>query len=255
MSRLNEIKKRHLDRKKMKSDMRPIRLNDPVASGRVPYGKECQKTGESYPLFKTNRFLFKCIVAALLILVAIISERSMDSRFNTVRSVMEKSFANDFQFTEVSKWYESKFGQPLAFFPSQTKTDNRSEQKTTKSTSSNAIAFSQPVAGEVKEQFSDLKQGILVQTTPKSKVEAVKDGIVVFVGEKKETGKTIIVQHQNGAESWYGRLNKVHVKIYDNVKKGQDLGIVSDDTNDKHGSFYFALKEDGKFVDPATLFQ
>ncbi|MDG2658661.1 stage IV sporulation protein SpoIVFA, partial [Vibrio parahaemolyticus] len=84
-------------------------------------------------------------------------------------------------------------------------------------------------------------------------VESVNEGLVVFAGKKEELGNTVQIQHADGTESWYANLNDMSVKLYDYVSKKQKIGTVSNDTNDKNGKFYFAIKKDEKFIDPIQV--
>ena len=84
-------------------------------------------------------------------------------------------------------------------------------------------------------------------------VEAINDGIVIFAGEKEGIGKTIIIQHKNNSESWYGQLESFNVALYDPVKKGMQIGQMTRSEDGSKGTFYLAVKENGEFVDPKKV--
>ena len=69
-----------------------------------------------------------------------------------------------------------------------------------------------------------------------SKVEAINEGVVIFAGEKEGIGKTVVIQHANKSESWYGQLEKFDVKLYDLVKKGKEIGQVTVSEDGSKGS-------------------
>ena len=39
-----------------------------------------------------------------------------------------------------------------------------------------------------------------------SVVEAMSEGIVRYVGKRDDTGNTVIIQHADGTETWYGHI-------------------------------------------------
>lgn len=71
-------------------------------------------------------------------------------------------------------------------------------------------------------------------------VYAVGAGKVTAVGENEEIGKYIRITHGNKAESLYGNLKTVKVTTQSNVKKGQIIGIYSEEAGK---DFYYSLKE------------
>jgi stage IV sporulation protein FA len=86
-------------------------------------------------------------------------------------------------------------------------------------------------------------------------VKAIKEGVVTSVGVKDGLGKTIVIQHSDKSESWYGNLADIKVSLYDNVKKEQVVGTVSDSTGtDKtKGKYYFAIKKEDQFINPIQV--
>lgn len=56
-------------------------------------------------------------------------------------------------------------------------------------------------------------------------VNVIQSGIVVYVGEKDDLGKTVIVQGIDGIDVWYSNLSNVDVSLYDYVSNGDIIGI------------------------------
>jgi stage IV sporulation protein FA len=96
---------------------------------------------------------------------------------------------------------------------------------------------------------------VTVQTGVDSVVEAMSEGIVRYVGKRDDIGNTIIIQHADGTETWYGQLKKINVSMYDFVNKGKEVGIVENSKKGDAGTFYFAIKKGDKFVDPSQVIQ
>lgn len=252
MSRIDDIRKRHRNRKTTGMYRKPVTTD--WTEGKTDLKSSYQKPVKSdheglHPLFRTNIFVAKCLLAACLVLAAGIVYKQSGKGFDPIKSSVATVMTNDFKFAQVSNWYEDTLGSPLAFLPMVG--DEKVQKKQGKE--NGKVAFAEPVSGQVTRQFSDKSKGVMVQTAANSSIKAVKDGLVLFVGEKDDTGKTVVIQHDNGAESWYGELDEIEVKPYDYVKKEQVIGKVTDKTNKKYSSFYFALKEGGKFIDPIQV--
>jgi lipoprotein NlpD len=69
-------------------------------------------------------------------------------------------------------------------------------------------------------------------------VRAVKDGMVVYSGNKnKKNGKTIIIKHALGFYSSYMQNQTLQVQSGDKVKKGQVIATTG------KNNFYFEMKK------------
>lgn len=87
-------------------------------------------------------------------------------------------------------------------------------------------------------------------------VKASADGTVANVVEQVERGITVVIHHNNGWETTYSQLqDNVLVKKGDQVKQGQEIGMVAKPT--KYGAALgehldFAVIKDGEYVDPKS---
>ncbi|BAR74689.1 stage IV sporulation protein FA [Bacillus anthracis] len=198
---------------------------------------------EIHPLFRKEVFFFKVLLSAILVLSVAILYKNAPSSFDGAKAVTEKVMKEEFQFATVAKWYEKQFGKPLVFYSPNEKKEGNIQQKD----------YAIPASGKVMQGFQKNGQGVFVQTATNATVESVNEGLVVFAGKKEELGNTVQIQHADGTESWYANLNDMSVKLYDYVSKKQKIGTVSNDTNDKNGKFYFAIKKDEKFIDPIQV--
>ena len=70
-----------------------------------------------------------------------------------------------------------------------------------------------------------------------------KSGIVVFIGDKDEYGKTIIIQGMDGVDYWYSNVSDVNVKLYDYVSSSTIIA------NTKDNVLYVVFMRDGKSLD------
>jgi stage IV sporulation protein FA len=203
---------------------------------------------DGHPLFKKEVFFFKILSSILLFLVIAILFRNHSSAFEPARDVVMKTMERDFKFATVSNWYESKFGKPLALLPF-------SDQDQTGKKEVAEKAFSVPAMGKILENFEKNGQGIMIETGKGAPVQTINDGIVTFAGVKEGLGKTVIIQHSDATETWYGNLDKINVNLYEYIDKRQVVGTVSESAGDDKtkGKYYFAIKKGDDFIDPIQV--
>lgn len=98
-----------------------------------------------------------------------------------------------------------------------------------------------------------LNPAISVQAVEGAPVMASVDGIVYSVTENAQTGTTVTMEIGNGFQAIYGQLCDLTIEEGDAVTKGTIIGYVDTPTKyySREGSnVYFAMKENGKPVDP-----
>lgn len=199
-----------------------------------------------YPLFKKEVFLFKILASACLVLIVAIIFQNDGKYFEPFKEVVQSALEQDFQFAAVSEWYEDKFGKPLALLPfSNDKKEPDSEQIEPE--------YALPAAGRILQEFEANGQSITIETEKGETVSAMKEGVVRFIGEKEGFGKTVIIQHSDKSESWYGNLHSIDADLYQFIEKGASVGTASDSSDDTKGSFTFAIKKGEDFIDPIQV--
>jgi stage IV sporulation protein FA len=199
---------------------------------------------EPHPLFHKEVFIFKMLLSACLVLVTAILFKNPADSLEPARQFVKSTMEQEFQFAAVSKWYEKQFGEPLAFI----------SQKPESETKTTGKQYAVPASGRVLESFQKNGQGVMIETTSNAKVEAMNEGIVTFAGTKEKLGKTVIIQHADGSESWYGNLGAISVKLYDFVETGKQVGTAMASADDQtKGVFYFAIKQGDHFIDPIQV--
>jgi stage IV sporulation protein FA len=205
---------------------------------------------ETHPLFKKEIFLFKFLASACLVLVVAILFRNHSDGLDPTRSLVKKAMDKEFQFASVSNWYEDNFGKPLALLPF-------TEKKQTGEQLSES-EFAVPASGRILENFEKNGQGVMIETGKGAQVEAMNEGIITFAGIKEGLGKTVIIQHSDQTESWYGNLDVMKVNLYEYIEKGKEVGTVSTVNGENEatkGSYYFAIKKGDQFIDPIQVIQ
>ena len=84
-------------------------------------------------------------------------------------------------------------------------------------------------------------------------VNAIADGIIVREDYDTRAGNYIVIQHRNGIESIYCHLSKFFRKQGDFVFAGDNIAISGATGEVTAPHLHFAIKEDGKFIDPEPL--
>ncbi|TKD70285.1 M23 family metallopeptidase [Pseudalkalibacillus hwajinpoensis] len=239
---LDEIRKRLNSRKKQRQPVRSVvrndRMNDKVSSSSF------QDTEvKIHPLFNKQSFMIRSMIAACLFLSAGILFKADSERVAPIQGYVSDLMVQDFQFATVKEWYEGKFGNPVALFPTAPESETAGEKP----------VYALPASGKVLEDFETTGKGIMVETVLSSEVEAINAGVVTYAGNKDGTGQTVVVQHTDGSESWYGMLDSIDVSLYDFVQTKDKLGSVTNSEDGETGTFYFAIKKNEAFIDPLQV--
>ena len=201
---------------------------------------------QHHPLFRKEIFLFKILASACLVLIVAIVVRSGSERAEPVAQLIEKTMETEFQFAAVSGWYEERFGKPLALLPLKTESEEKEPMKTD-------WQYALPASGKILEDFGDNGERITIETGNGSAVEAIDKGLVLFVGQKEGFGRTIIIQHGDKSETWYGNLDSLDVSVYEYIEAGTRLGTASAAADGEKGMFYFAVRKGDDFIDPIEV--
>ncbi|MBT2574239.1 M23 family metallopeptidase [Bacillus sp. ISL-51] len=196
-----------------------------------------------HPLINTNSIILKCLLAACLVLISAIAYKTDKQPLAQIKPAIAQTFQKEFQFAAVSHWFESAFGNPLAFLTPGTK------KKGGQVAVSHDLAV--PAAGKIQEDFQNNGEGVIVETASDT-IDSVKEGYVVEVNKDKKTGLTVKVQHADNTCSIYGQLKDVNVSLYDFIDKGKKIGSIKLDDKNK-GQYYFAMQEGDKFIDPIQV--
>ena len=78
------------------------------------------------------------------------------------------------------------------------------------------------------KDYSSYEDGVLFNVDYNYLVPAIKEGIVVYIGEKEKYGNVVIIEGSDGIDIWYGNLCNAIVKLYDNILVGGYIGEVCD---------------------------
>jgi murein DD-endopeptidase MepM/ murein hydrolase activator NlpD len=114
--------------------------------------------------------------------------------------------------------------------------------------------FGQTVVYGTSEQIVVL-QGIWIEGTGGSKVEASGSGTVVDAGNEPATlGRFVTLSHENGYRTTYAHLAEVQTKLGDTVKQGEQIGTMGSSGNIGKIALYFSIEQEGIALNPANFF-
>jgi stage IV sporulation protein FA len=158
------------------------------------------------------------IVVVILLFVAIIFKNE---------SILKDKISGfyvkeDISFTKIKKIYDKYLGGILFI---------RNESNTTQ-------VFDEKLDFNSSSIYYD---GVKLSVSENYLVPSIDEGMVVFVGDKENYGKTIIIENLDGIYFWYGNINNTSIKLYDYIEKGSLIGEVNDE-------FYMVFSKDGKYL-------
>jgi stage IV sporulation protein FA len=190
---------------------------------------------------RVRKWLIQGIFSLALVACVWLIETSTHPQMAPVQAWMTEALKRDFNFAEVSSWYEEQFQSSPSFLPV---------------FAANWLGFSAKsqdeewtaLAGQVAKPFSPQHQGILLNAPAGGMVTVVGTGWVVDVSERPGLGLTVVVQHPRGKQTWYAKLRDASVAKEDWVYPGDSIGRVDSD-----GQWFFAVRQGKVFIDPESV--
>lgn len=167
---------------------------------------------------KFKIFTIKLLLLIVIFISTLIVIKDNDKKEWIKNNVLEKNIS----FTYLKKEYTKYFGNVLPFL----------------------INFDSEMVFKEELTYSNINKyydGVMLSVNYNYLVPALKDGIVVFIGEKENYGKTLIIENDNET-IWYSNIN-ANVNLYDEIGEGQYLGDTIDD------KLYLVFKKDGVILD------
>ena len=116
-----------------------------------------------------------------------------------------------------------------------------------------------PIDGQFVSAFARPRRGhrhkgIDIKSKEGSPFRAVADGMVTRVEEHSGSyGRLIVIEHENGMQSYYGHNKKNLVQVGQTVAAEQTIGLVGHSGNATCDHLHFELHVRGQAVDPMTM--
>ncbi len=188
------------------------------------------KCGDSVEKFaivaKNKKFVVQNLTVPPSTAQATINSQAANSEY-------EKYIAPIRPISDNKQYWDGRFKWPLAkLYPRSTEFGTMRYTNGSKTPSRhNAIDFAAPA------------------NTP---VFASAAGRVLYSGNLKLTGNTIVIEHGYGLKTWHYHLNGRNVQTGDMVKQGQQIGIVGSTGFSTGAHLHFSMSINDTFINPET---
>lgn len=170
---------------------------------------------------KYLKLLVKRILLSIIIIISVCIYLKLDDK-NLV-NIKKYFFEDSIKFTKFNKWYKNNLGELIPSIKNETD-----------------MVFS---SNDIKTyNYVTYHDGVKINTNTNMPFSALMGGIVVFIGEKEEYGKTLIIQGNDGIDYWYGNIKNLSVNLYDYIEKDTLLGEVNSEY------LYLVLQKNGNFI-------
>ena len=93
-------------------------------------------------------------------------------------------------------------------------------------------------ANKTQEKFLN---GTKITYTSITPIKALESGVVVFIGEKDNLGKTIIIQGTDEYDIWYSNVSDFNLNMYDYIEKDSIIG--------NSNEVIITISKNGNFID------
>ena len=171
----------------------------------------------------TNKYFVNLLIRTLLVVVSLLFLTIVYMNNDVLKDKINKYFFYEgISFTEVKKVYNKYLGGVLPTIKEDTVTEVFNEKL---NYSSSSIYY----------------DGVKLSVSNSYLVPTLDEGMVVFIGEKENYGKTVIIENLDGIYYWYGNIINTSLKLYDYVEKGSLVGEVNND-------LYMIFSKNGKFL-------
>ncbi len=169
---------------------------------------------------------FKYVFLRGLIVIIVVVFGSLITTKNLVvkNTIYSKIYNSTISFSKIKKKYNNYLGDIIPF---------------------QSIIKEKEVFNESLKfkESSIYNNGVKLTLDRNYSIPILNDGIVIFIGNKDNLNKTVIIEDENGVDTYYGNLDNINVKLYDYVSKNDLLGTASNDT------LYLLFEKENKYLD------
>ena len=123
-----------------------------------------------------------------------------------------------------------------------------------------ATTFIKPTNGRLTSGFGNRKHpltkrtafhaGIDLANSKGTRINASRNGQVIFAGNKGTYGKFIVIRHASGVETAYAHLSSINVRVGQNVSQGQHIGNMGSTGRSTGSHLHFEIRINGSAVNP-----
>ena len=176
---------------------------------------------------KPHRFMRVINKGLSAILIGLIALIIMEYSPKFKKFMNEEVLGKNISFGFIGKLYNKYFGDVLPV----DKKDNVQE------------VFNEQLAFSNIEKHED---GEILTVDKNYLVPALNSGVIVFIGEKDDLGKVIVIEQEDKKTVTYGYILNTSLKLYDYIEKGSFVGEVMDT------KLYLSILGDNNYLDLET---
>lgn len=175
---------------------------------------------------KDKKYSFKGIFyRVLLTLILVLLGTLIIKKNSSIKGyIFNNIYSNNISFSKIKNLYNQKIGSIIPF----------------ENIVKNKEVFNEKIR---YNNISKYDNGFKLTLDNNYSIPIISDGIVIFIGEKDNLNKTVIIEDENGINHTYGNLDNINVKLYDYVSKNDLLGTAKDNT------LYLIFSKNGEYFD------
>ena len=166
-------------------------------------------------------FIIKILISLIMFLSFLIGIKQ-DKNFKNI--IYDNVYNNNISFAKLSSIYNNVFG---SIFPLKTATEET------------VMVFDDKLD---YKSINTYKNGFILSLN-RNLVPNMFNGMIVFIGDKEDYGKTVIVETEDKTQIWYSNLEETNLVIYDYIKKGDFIGEAKDN------KLIMVFQKDGEYLD------
>ncbi|EFM09310.1 Peptidase M23 [Paenibacillus curdlanolyticus YK9] len=161
------------------------------------------------------------------------------------------ALTSEINFKGVSDWYAKTFAGSPVFIP--LFGDNHEAQTVGGGAQTTMAVVSPLPESTLVRSFAESLSGIELAGESGEAVAAAETGQVILLTPDNGEGQTVVIQHAGGRQTHYGKLAASSVSKNDWVEAGDVIGHLRTAAEGESSLLYFAVKEEGRYVDPTDV--
>jgi hypothetical protein len=189
-------------------------------------------------------YVWQCVFAGLFGVVLCVVMNAEGDSWVKAQWWIRYALSTQTHTETMQQTYAGVFGTRPAFLPSRftTPTDDATQTKL------KTLSFFSPhTTISAIHQTNGLTKGIYIQNPyPRAPIQAYKEGLVVYAGECPVRKYCVVLLHNQKTLTVYGMLAEVRVATHTWIDKDHVLGTPAP----QHNAWYFAVIQQGRWVDP-----
>ena len=132
------------------------------------------------------------------------------------------------------------------------------EQQKIKASTFEGVYFSvRPVTGTITSRYGSVESirshahsGLDIAAPSGTPIQAAAGGTVSFAGTMGGYGNLVIIDHENGVQTYYGHCSKIYASVGDEVAAGDTIAAVGTTGFSTGNHLHFEIRKDGKTINP-----